>query len=144
MSKCIAVLGATGSVGTQALDVANKSGYTVDFISANKNASQAEELARKFNVKYAAMSDETAAKDLRTRLSDTNITVLSGEEGIIEGIHCSDADAVVNSIIGEAGLMPTLATIDTGKRLALANKESLVIAGDMVMSRYVYVQKLTV
>ena len=135
MSKCIAVLGATGSVGTQALDVAKKNGYTVDFISANKNAESAEELARKFNVKRVAMSDESAAKDLRLRLSDTDITVLSGEDGIVEGIKRSDASTVVNSIIGKAGLMPTLATIDSGKRLALANKESLVIAGDIVMSR---------
>ncbi len=135
MSKCIAVLGATGSVGTQALDVADKSGYTVDFISANKNAASAEKLARKFNVKQVAMSDEASAKDLRQRLSDTDITVLSGEDGIIEGIKRSSSATVVNSIIGKAGLMPTLATIDAGKRLALANKESLVIAGDIVMSR---------
>ena len=135
MSKCIAVLGATGSVGTQALDVANKSGYTVDFISANKNAASAEELARRFNVSYVAMSDESMAQDLRVRLADTDIVVLGGNNGIIEGIHHSRSETVVNSIIGEAGLMPTLATIDSGKRLALANKESLVIAGDIVMSR---------
>lgn len=135
MSKCIAVLGATGSVGTQALDVAHKNGYAVDFISANKNVVSAESLARRFKVKYVAMSDESAAKDLRSRLADTDITVLHGESGVIEGIGRSDAATVVNSIIGEAGLMPTLATIDAGKRLALANKESLVIAGDIVMSR---------
>ena len=135
MSKCIAVLGATGSVGTQALDVAHKNGYAVDFISANKNVVSAESLARRFKVKYVAMSDESAAKDLRSRLADTDITVLHGESGVIEGIGRSGAATVVNSIIGEAGLMPTLATIDAGKRLALANKESLVIAGDIVMSR---------
>ena len=111
MSKCIAVLGATGSVGTQALDVADKSGYTVDFISANKNAASAEKLARKFNVKQVAMSDEASAKDLRQRLSDTDITVLSGEDGIIEGIKRSSSATVVNSIIGKAGLMPTLVAI---------------------------------
>ena len=135
MSKCIAVLGATGSVGTQALDVARKSGYKVDFISANSDFASAERLAREFRVKYVAMSDEACAQDLRLRLRDTDITVLGGAQGILEGIHLSSSNTVVNSIIGGAGLMPTLAIIDAGKRLALANKESLVIAGDIVMTR---------
>ena len=81
-----------------------------------------------------AMADESAASDLRTRLSDTSVKVLSGEEGIREGIASSRSETVVNSILGEAGLLPSLAVIDSGKRLALANKESLVIAGDIVMA----------
>ena len=131
--KTIAVLGATGSVGTQALDVARSRGYAVDFISAGKNVALAESLSREFGVRFVAMADESAARDLASRLSDTDIEVLSGEEGIVEGVRASCADTVVNSILGEAGLVPTLSVIREGKRLALANKESLVIAGDIVM-----------
>ncbi len=131
--KTIAVLGATGSVGTQALDVARSRGYNVDFISAGKNVALAESLSREFGVRFVAMADESAARDLASRLSDTDIEVLSGEEGIVEGVRASSADTVVNSILGEAGLVPTLSVIREGKRLALANKESLVIAGDIVM-----------
>ncbi len=135
MQKVIAVLGATGSVGTQALDVARNRGYRVDFITAGKNIVEAERLAREFSPRYLAMADEAAARDISVRLSDTDIKVFSGEAGIIEGINQTSATTVVNSILGEAGLMPTLATIDSGKRLALANKESLVIAGAIVKSR---------
>ena len=81
------------------------------------------------------MANEAAAKELKVRLADTDIKVYSGEEGILFGISESRAETVINSIIGEAGLMPTLAVIDSGKRLALANKESLVVAGEIVMAR---------
>lgn len=135
MEKTIAILGATGSVGLQAADVAEKRGFKVDFISANRDASGIEALARKFSPKYVAMADESSALNLRGSLADTGIKVLYGNEGIEEGIALSESETVVNSIIGEAGLMPTLAVINSGKRLALANKESLVIAGDIVMSR---------
>lgn len=131
----ISVLGSTGSVGEQALDVAAKFGYQVNSLSANKNAKRVEEQARRFNVKSVAMADEAAASDLRTRLSDTDIKVYSGDNGICEMISADNAETIVNSIIGEAGLLPTLAVIDNGARLALANKESLVVAGDIVMSR---------
>ena len=133
MSKTIAILGATGSVGTQALSVAQARGYSVDFISAGKNSAEAEKWARCFKVRAVAMADCDAAKDLRVRLADTDIKVLSGSEGIIEGISSSKSETVINSITGEAGLLPTLAVIESGKRLALANKESLVIAGEIVM-----------
>ena len=133
MTKTIAILGATGSVGMQAIDVANQRGYAVDFISANRDVSGVEALARKICPRTVAMADESAARELKIKLSDTDIEVLSGEEGIIHGIQNSKSETVVNSIIGEAGLMPTLAIIDSGKRLALANKESLVIAGEIVM-----------
>ena len=134
MSKTISVLGATGSVGRQALDVARSRGFSVDFLTANKDVVALEALAREFNPTAVAVADEAAALELKTRLSDTGIGVLVGEDGICEGIRASKSDTVVNSILGEAGLMPTLATIDSGKRLALANKESLVIAGDIVMN----------
>lgn len=135
MRKEIAVLGATGSVGVQALDVLRSHGMRVDFLSANKDSRAMETFCREFSPRAAAMADEAAARDLRLRLRDTDIRILTGEEGICEGIMQSTADTVVNSILGEAGLMPTLSVIDSGKRLALANKESLVIAGDIVMSR---------
>ncbi|MBE6635835.1 MAG: 1-deoxy-D-xylulose-5-phosphate reductoisomerase [Ruminococcaceae bacterium] len=132
--KTVAILGATGSVGRQALDVAEARGYSVDLISANSSCESVEAIARKFKPKYLAMGSPDAARSLSLSLSDTDIKVFSGEEGICEAISESDAEVVINSIIGEAGLMPTLATISSGKRLALANKESLVIAGDIVMS----------
>ena len=131
----ISVLGSTGSVGEQALDVAGKFGYEVTSISANKNAARVEEQARRFNVRAVAMADVDAARDLKIRLADTSVKVYSGDSGICEMISEDDSETVVNSIIGEAGLLPTLAVIDRGARLALANKESLVVAGDIVMSR---------
>ena len=134
MSKIISVLGATGSVGKQALDVARDRGFSVDFLCANRDAKALEEYAREFKPRAVAMADERAALDLKARLNDTDIKVLIGEEGIEEGIASSKSEVAVNSILGEAGLMPTLAVINSGKRLALANKESLVIAGDIVMS----------
>lgn len=131
--KKIAILGATGSVGIQAQDVAASRGYAVDLLSANKDARAMESAVRRFSPKYAAMADEGAASELKTLVADTDTVVLSGPDGIIEGISLSESETVVNSILGEAGLLPTLAAIKAGKRLALANKESLVIAGDIVM-----------
>ena len=135
MKKTIAILGATGSVGLQALDVARKREYRVDFMSAGANVESAERVAREFHPRAVAMASDDAARDLKLRLSDTDIKVLSGSEGILSGIAESEAVTVVNSILGEAGLLPSLAVIENKKRLALANKESLVIAGDVVMKR---------
>lgn len=133
MSKMIAILGATGSVGLQAADVASSRGYRVDFMSANRDFAVMENLVRKFSPKAVAMADTASARELSVRIADTDTKVLSGTEGISEGIFSSESETVVNSIIGEAGLTPTLDVIKSGKRLALANKESLVIAGDIVM-----------
>lgn len=133
--KTISVLGATGSVGMQALDVARSRNYRVDYISANRDVAAMEAAVREFKPEYAAMADTAAAKDLALRIADTNTRVLFGDEGVLEGIALSESSVAVNSIIGEAGLLPTLAVIDSGKRLALANKESLVIAGNIVMQR---------
>ncbi len=131
----VTVLGSTGSVGEQAVDVALRTGAKVNALSANKNAKRVEEQARKLGVKVCAMADETSAEDLKIRLADTNIKVLSGMDGICEMIaEKYDGDEVVlNSILGEAGLKPTLAVLQSNKKLALANKESLVCAGDIVM-----------
>ncbi len=135
MSKTIAVLGATGSVGTQALSVASARGYRVDYMTAGQSSRELEAFAREYNPRFVAMASESAASDLKLRLADTSIKVLSGTEGILEGIRKTNAETVINSIIGEAGLLPTLEVIETKKRLALANKESLVIAGNIVMKR---------
>ncbi|MBE6596799.1 MAG: 1-deoxy-D-xylulose-5-phosphate reductoisomerase [Ruminococcaceae bacterium] len=133
--KRMMILGVTGSVGEQAVDVARKNNVRVTGISANKNIKRAEELAREFSVEYCAIADEAAAKELSLCLADTNTKVLSGSDGICNMILNTKNDVVLNSIIGEAGLRPTLAVIESGARLALANKESLVVAGDIVMER---------
>ena len=133
-SNSIIVLGSTGSVGEQALDAARLTSKHVSSISANCNAKRVEEQAREFSVEFCAMADERAAKDLKNRLADTSVKVFGGNDGICEMIAMSEASVAVNSIIGEAGLIPTLSVIESGKRLALANKESLVVAGDIVMS----------
>ena len=133
--KRIAILGCTGSVGMQAFDVAEKFGMNVSCISANNNFRKTEELARRFGVSSVAMADESAAAELKIRLADTDINIYIGASGICEMICDEKQDVAVNSIIGEAGLLPSLAVIDSGSRLALANKESLVVAGDIVMKR---------
>ncbi len=129
------ILGSTGSVGEQAIDVARKTGAPVLALSANRNAKRVEEQAREFGVKACAMADEAAAADLRVRLADTGIRVYAGMEGICQMIAEQNGEnaIVLNSIIGEAGLKPTIAALQAGKRLALANKESLVCAGEIVM-----------
>lgn len=132
--KTVSVLGATGSVGRQALDVARERGYKVDFLCASRDSLSLEKYAREFKPRAVAMADSEAAKDLKVRLSDTDIQVFSGNGGVLEGIAKSESDVAVNSILGEAGLLPSLEVIKSGKRLALANKESLVIAGDIVMA----------
>ena len=133
--KKLILLGSTGSVGTQAADVARARGYTVRAICAKSNVRTVEAQVREFKPRAAAMSDPAAAAELKTALSDTGVRVYSGIGGICEMIADSDADTAINSIIGYAGLDPTLAVIESGKHLALANKESLVVAGDIVMRR---------
>ena len=131
------VLGCTGSIGEQALDVAKKTGTPVIAICANRNWQRVAEQAREHNVKYAAMCDEESSASLMLALEDTDIKVFCGVEGICEMISESKeagATFAVNSIIGQAGLLPTLSVLENGIRLALANKESLVVAGEIVMN----------
>ena len=129
----MSVLGSTGSIGTQALDVARQNNIKVDSICAGSDYKSVERQAREFNVRSCAMADAESAKLLKTALSDTNIKVYSGTDGICEMIADSPAEVVLNSIMGKAGLLPTLTAIKSKKSLALANKESLVVAGDIVM-----------
>jgi 1-deoxy-D-xylulose-5-phosphate reductoisomerase len=130
----ILVLGSTGSVGTQALDVALRLNFPVDGICAHRNVAAVEQQARAFGVRVCAMADESAANELKIKLADTSTKVLGGMSGILDMIRESDAEIAVNSMLGEAGLLPTLAVIESGKQLALANKESLVVAGEVVMT----------
>ena len=131
----IDLLGSTGSIGEQAIDVARKRNIRIRSICAGRNYKRVEEQAREFHPAVCAMYDERAAKELKLALADTDIRVLCGEEGICQMIAESDADVSLNAIIGKAGLLPTLSVINNKKRLALANKESLVVAGAIVMDR---------
>ena len=133
-NKSVIILGSTGSVGRQAEDVALKENLKVEAVSACKNVGAIEAQVRLFGCHACAMSDEGAARELKTRLADTSAKVYSGADGIREMILETEADSAVNSIIGEAGLDATLAVLESGKRLALANKESLVVAGEVVMN----------
>ncbi len=131
----LCVLGSTGSIGTQALEVADHLGLSVTTISANgSNSALLEEQIRRFRVKLCAVKDENAAKSLRITLADTDCKIVSGSEAAEEAAAVSDADTVLNSIIGFAGLKPTLSAIDAGKNIAIANKETLVAAGSIVMA----------
>lgn len=134
MKKSIILLGSTGSVGLQAADVARAHNYDVRAICANNNFLKVEEQIREFGVKAAAMTNIAAAAELKLRTRDLPIKIYAGEDGICQMISDIDADIAVNSIIGTPGLKPTLAVINSKKNLALANKESLVIAGRIVMS----------
>ena len=127
-----AVLGSTGSVGRQALSVAKALGCRVDLLAAGSSVSLLEEQARAFLPRVCAVADPAAARELALRLADTPVRVVAGEEGLLAAIGESDADVFVNAILGKAGLLPSLAVCRTGKRLALSNKESMVIAGEHV------------
>lgn len=129
------LLGSTGSIGEQALDVIDAYGMRVRSICAGKNEKRVEEQVRKYKPAFCAMADAQAARSLAVRLADTDTKVYAGADGICEMIGESDATVSLNAIVGQAGLAPTLAVIDAGKRLALANKESLVVAGETVMKR---------
>ncbi len=134
MTKLVAVLGSTGSVGTQALDVCRKQNIRVDALSCGRDVTAAEEQIREFRPRLAAVADEKAAADLAVRVADLDVTVLSGREAAARAAEETEADTVVNAVSGIAGLRPTLSTLKAGKRLALANKESLVTYGPAVMA----------
>ncbi len=130
----ITILGSTGSIGKQSIDVAKHMGYSVPVITVGKNIKLAEEQIRDIKPQICAVADEGAAKLLRIAVADTSTDVISGSEGIIEAAGYLDSDVIINSIVGMAGLLPTLSALKTGSRLALANKETLVCAGDIVMN----------
>ena len=126
--KSLAILGSTGSVGKQSLEVAKQLGAKVDLIVASSSVETVELQAREFNPKTCVLTDEKAAKDLKERLADTNITVLSGTNAMLDAIKASSADVAVNAISGFAGLAPAIAAAEAGKRIAMSNKEAIVTA----------------
>ena len=131
--KSISILGCTGSIGTQTLGVAEHLGLRVEAISANSSLDKLEPIARKFRPSLVAVYDEAAAEEFRIRTADMGIKVLSGMEGLIEAALAGET--VVTAVSGSVGLEPTLAAVEAKKRIALANKETLVCAGELVMGR---------
>ncbi len=129
MTEITAILGSTGSVGEQALDVCRRLGIRVDALSAGRNTARLEEQIREFHPRLCAVSDASAAADLAVRTADTGVRILSGRNAAERLAEETGADTVVNALSGIAGLRPTLAVLRAGKRLALANKESLVAYG---------------
>lgn len=132
--KNVVILGSTGSIGTQSLEVIEeKQGFSPLAISGNSNIELLEKQVRKFKPRFVAVPNEEKAKELEVKLKDTNTKVLSGKESLEEIASLPDSDIVVTGIVGIAGLLPTLAAVKAGKRIGLANKETLVTAGDIVM-----------
>lgn len=132
MTEKLSILGSTGSIGTQALEVAAMHNMEVTALTANSNVDLLAEQVRRFHPKKVAMLDEVAAMNLKVKIGDTDTKVLSGISGICECAADTEADTVLNSIVGIAGLLPTMDAIDAGKNLALANKETLVTGGKLV------------
>lgn len=133
MSKRLSILGSTGSIGRQTLDVARSHGMTVAALTANRDVVAMEDQCRAFEPALAVMMDPAAAKDLRLRLADTPVRVAGGMEGLLEAAAFPSVDTVVVAVVGIVGLRPTLAAIEAGKRVALANKETMVCGGELVM-----------
>ena len=134
MTKTISLLGATGSIGRQTLDVARELGLSVAALTANRQVDLLEQQARQFRPRLAVLYDPAAAKELRGRLRGTGIEVMEGPEGLTAAATLPEADTVVTAVMGSVGLAPTLAAIMEKKRIALANKETLVCAGELVMA----------
>ena len=134
MSKSISVLGSTGSIGRQTLQVAEELGLRVTALTAGRQIDLLEQQARQLRPCLAAVYEESAARELRERLRGLPIEVMSGMEGLVAAAELAEADTVVTAVMGSVGLEPTLAAIRKKKRIALANKETLVCAGELVMA----------
>ena len=132
--KKIAILGSTGSIGTQTVDILPSIDAEVVALTTNRRINLLEEQARALHPKMVCAMDENAARELKIKLADTNIEVLTGMDGLIACAAESGADIVVTAVVGMVGLLPTMAAIKAGKDIALANKETLVCAGGLVMS----------
>ena len=133
--RSIVLLGSTGSIGTQTLDVVrnNKEELKVVGLAANKRVDDVEKQVREFCPKYVCMYDPEAAKELQEKIADTGIKVMSGMEGLIEIVSVPEADTVLTAVVGMIGIRPTIKAIECGKDIALANKETLVCAGHIIM-----------
>lgn len=135
MKQMLSILGSTGSIGTQTLDVVRGLGLSVCALAAKGNVSLLENQIREFRPRLAAVFDPDAAKRLRLAVRDLDVTVVEGMDGLCEAASMEEADLVCNSVVGMVGLEPTLAAVEAGKDIALANKETLVAGGALVMSR---------
>lgn len=133
MGRCISVLGSTGSIGRQTLDVANRLGLSVCALTAGSHVDRMAEQCRAFRPKLAVMATQELAEQLAQRLADLPIEIRFGADGLLAAASMPEADTVITAVVGMVGLEPTLAAIQAGKRIGLANKETLVCAGELVM-----------
>lgn len=134
MTKTITILGSTGSIGRQTLSVADELGLRVAALTAERNVDLMEAQCRKYRPELAVLADEAAAEELKVRLADMNIRVLAGAEALCEAAALQEADTVVVAVCGFAALRPTLTAIHAKKRIALANKETMVCAGQIMQA----------
>ena len=132
MKKRISILGSTGSIGTQTVDVLDSINAEVTALTTNKNIKLLEQQVRKLKPKLAVAFDEKSAQDLKIMLADTNVKVESGMNGLIHAAAMENTDVVVTAVVGMVGLLPTMAAIEAGHDIALANKETLVCAGSIL------------
>ena len=133
MGLCMSVLGSTGSIGRQTLDVANRLGLSVCALTAGSHVDRMAEQCRAFRPKLAVMATQELAEQLAQRLADLPIEIRFGADGLLAAASMPEADTVITAVVGMVGLEPTLAAIQAGKRIGLANKETLVCAGELVM-----------
>ena len=134
MISCISILGSTGSIGRQTLDIVDHLGIRVAALSAGSNVERMAQQCRKYQPLLAVMASEAGAQQLKILISDLNIPVMWGEDGLIAAATIAEAECVITAVVGMVGLKPTLAAIRAGKRIGLANKETLVCAGELVMA----------
>jgi len=134
MVKCVSILGSTGSIGRQTLDIIDNLGLPVAALTAGSNAQRMADQCRKYRPKLAVMSTKAAADELKEKISDLSTEVMWGEEGLITAATIDEADCIITAVVGMVGLKPTLAAIRAHKRIGLANKETLVCAGQLVMA----------
>ena len=133
MKRSVSILGSTGSIGTQALEVCEVHGIEVKALAAKRNEELLEKQVRKFKPKLVCLYDENAYRGMKIRLADLSVQLVTGMEGLCEAATLLEADMILNSVVGMIGLQPTLAAIHAGKDIALANKETLVTGGELVM-----------
>ena len=134
MVKCVRILGSTGSIGRQTLDIIDNLGLPVAALTAGSNAERMAQQCRKYRPKLAVMSTEAAAEELKTKIADLPTEIMWGEEGLIAAATIPAANCIITAVVGMVGLKPTLAAIRAHKRIGLANKETLVCAGQLVMA----------
>lgn len=135
MGKCISILGSTGSIGTQSLEVAKAHDMQVHALAANRNITLLEQQTREYHSKKVCIFEESQYQELKQRLADLPVQVLCGMDGLCDIAADKNADILINSVVGMVGLLPTLTAISAGMDVALANKETLVAGGSLVMEQ---------